>query len=769
MKPPRTAISWAAHVVVGALVVGLVGANWIGCVWQVPLAAACLAVVGALVATSLGHGATAMASMVACALLVGLGWGCARMDATRVQPVAQSAAADIRGIVETTPVAVGGRMRVRVRVVGVALAPSDLTAGSRLLVEYTNPRLGLRPGNLVRCTGTARPAASRDDPGWWRRYLERQMIGATLRAQSVVAVGRRGGVLGLRDSMRTALAQSAGRGLHGDVQTLVRGMALGGGGDLSSHAADDMRRAGIWHLLAVSGQNIAFVVLAMEWLTRACGLHRRTGKVMALACICVYCLACDGGASVARAGIVGSLVVWGELLDRERDRGYLTIVGLAVLLAIQPRAIADPGLQLSFAAVAGLLMIAPTLRVWLGGFVGPQCADYIASSIAATVATAPISIANFGSVSLVGIGVNVLVAPLAGPVVIAALVGALAGSVSLSLGVVPTLVAGLGAWAIAAVAHWGAAIPWASSTVPFAGIAVAVIIAAAVPVARWWLWAANPMRPATGRAFAATLCVAGMALVWTVPGRRGTPWPAVATLTVLDVGQGDAILLRSPDGAAALIDTGPSGDPSAVLARLRAAGVKRLSAVVLTHDQADHDGALADVLRQTSTALLVAPLAAGVSAAVAARERRDVWEAAAGDRVRVGVWTLDVLWPPATVPASTQPNDSALVVRATSPGLSVLLTSDAEGQVLRRLDIGHVDVIKVSHHGSDDPVLGAILSRVRPTVGLISVGARNPFGHPTRSTLATLQAFQLAVRRTDLNGSIDVVGLAGGVRITTER
>jgi competence protein ComEC len=574
----------------------------------------------------------------------------------------------------------------------------------------------------------------------------------------------------VRDTVRAALGEAAGRGLGGDRQTLVRGMALGGGGGLTDQVADDMRRAGIWHLLAVSGQNIAYVVLAIQWLVDALGLRRRPGTAVALGCVIVYLLACDGGASVWRAGIVGCLVLVGDLVDRERDRGYLMLVGLAVLLGMQPRGIADPGLQLSFAAVGGLLLLGPTLRTWMLGFFDSRGAEYVASSIAATLATAPITIANFGTMSLVGVAVNVLVSPLAGPVVIAALLGAVVGVASPSLGEVPTLVAGWGASLIADIAHAAATVPGASQSMAGPGIAVTIAVVVAIPVVRWWLWSSTaPSRiPRRAALVAAGIALAAVVQLAVAASRRSAPWPAVPTITVLDVGQGDAIVLRSPEGGAVLVDTGPDGAPARAVGQLAAVGVHRLSAVLVTHHQADHDGALGDVLASVPSASVYAPQAGAVAPSLHARLGRAVQPLAAGDQLRVGQWTLDVLWPPASLPKG-DPNDGALVIRATCPNFAVLLGSDAEGVVLRRLPIGRVDVVKVSHHGSDDPDLAAVLTSARPSVGVISVGAGNSFGHPTSATLATLAQFGVDVRRTDRDGPVTVQMAGGRLRVTGGR
>jgi competence protein ComEC len=248
-------------------------------------------------------------------------------------------------------------------------------------------------------------------------------------------------------------------------------------------------------------------------------------------------------------------------------------------------------------------------------------------------------------------------------------------------------------------------------------------------------------------------------------------------VSVLDIGQGDATLLQYGRHAV-LVDTGPPRGP--VLARLRAAGVDHLDALLVTHAQDDHLGAAADILAALPVGVLFdgrdgvrEPWGLRMAAAAARHDVRR-WAPAAGDVVRAGPITLRVLWPPAdggaTAPARTgdDPNDRAVVARAQVGPLSVLLTADAESGVLAGLDLGHVDVLKVAHHGSADPGLPAVLTRVRPRVAVVSVGAHNRYGHPVPATLRALAAAGAQVFRTDRQGTIGIEPAPrGGLRIDT--
>jgi competence protein ComEC len=267
------------------------------------------------------------------------------------------------------------------------------------------------------------------------------------------------------------------------------------------------------------------------------------------------------------------------------------------------------------------------------------------------------------------------------------------------------------------------------------------------------------------RLVAAALALAGVVAAGGLlrPGATALPAPSGARVTFLDVGQGDATLVQER-GTSVLVDTGPPDGP--VLDRLRRAGVRRLDALVVTHAQDDHDGAAAAVLRAMPVGVVldgrdgVRQVWGMQMAAEADRRRVRRIAPAAGQVLRAGRVRLRVLSPaPRTgelaIPGE-DPNQRAIVAEADVDGLRVLLTADAESDVLAGLDLGPVDVLKVSHHGSADAGLEALLPRLQPRIAAIEVGRNNTYGHPVPATIATLRASGAVVYRTDRDGSVRV-------------
>ncbi len=228
--------------------------------------------------------------------------------------------------------------------------------------------------------------------------------------------------------------------------------------------------------------------------------------------------------------------------------------------------------------------------------------------------------------------------------------------------------------------------------------------------------------------------------------------PAGLRVSVLDVGQGDAILLQPRDAAAVLVDGGPPGDGLA--AKLRAAGVTRLGAAIVTHDQSDHAGGIRELLGAFPIGRLLYAVLRRPDPGRGRAPRGSRPPPRPGERAAIG--RVAARRPLATGRAARRariagedPNQLALVMLARWRRFSMLLTADAEAETTP-IDPGPIDVLKVAHHGSDDAGLGDLLDRTRPRLAVISVGAGNPFGHPTPATLATLAAHGVPTLRTDL-------------------
>jgi competence protein ComEC len=453
---------------------------------------------------------------------------------------------------------------------------------------------------------------------------------------------------------------------------------------------------------------------------------------------------------VVRAGITGVLVALAWLANRPVARWHLLSVAAAGCLWLDPWAVLEPGFQLSFAAVVAIFTAAPRLRTWLEGTSCPaRLREPLAISTACTLATAPIAWAQFDRAALVGsLPANLAALPVVAPLLLTGIAATLVHPLSPLAALPLALAASMLGDYLVAVAQLGA---WLDAAV--GGIAIGLL---ALP-----LGLAARRRRGFARCVLALLAMGSCALaVSSLLGPQPHARAAATTLrvTFLDVGQGNATLVEAP-GFAALVDAGP--EAAHVARRLRSLGIGRLDALVLSHPQADHVGGAADVLDELEVARVLDPglpsdeRAEQMALAAARRGNVPVVLGRRGTSLGSGAFRLRVLGP-RHVLHGEDPNSAALVVVAEWGSCRVLLPADAEAAIELPLDPPAVDVLAVAHHGSDDPLLAALLRRVRPRLAVISVGAGNAYGHPAASTLATLATAGIPVERTDRDGELSV-------------
>ena len=379
---------------------------------------------------------------------------------------------------------------------------------------------------------------------------------------------------------------------------MLAGIVLGEDEGLTDDLRDDFKASGLYHLLAVSGQNITFLALGVIGLAWLLGIHRLVAEVVAIAAIAGYVLAVGWQPSVVRAGVAGGLASLAWLLSRPRDRWHFLALGAAVLLAWTPASLLEPGFQLSFAAVGSIFLLVPRLRSALEGYPAPPwLREALAVSTACGAATAPILWFQFGSVPVYSLPANALVTLAIGPLLGIALVG------SLIEPVLPSAALALG-WLNGWLAAYIAACARVIGGLPFAQVAPARPCACCSERRS----RCSPSSGCPGGAGRSPSHARPRRFPRSSPGscyrRRRCRRRQGLRITFLDVGQGDAILLQVPEGAV-LVDQGP---PEAdVAGQLRRLGVRRLSAVVLTHPQRDHIGGAEDVLRRLAVERVLDP------------------------------------------------------------------------------------------------------------------------------------------------------------------
>jgi competence protein ComEC len=468
------------HVHAAALCAGIAVANTA----RIPAVPAVAAAIAAAVVAAAVEADARLAAVATAVALLGWCWGSQRLDAIDQSPLARAigTAERVRAVI-TAPVR---RTKYQLRVPVQVLAFGESTLSEPALLELP---LGRAPpqGAIVEAVAVAKEPRGPEDGFDERTWLRRHGVHVVLSGSRWRLVGHRGGLGGTADRLRAQIAESIAPGLAGERRALVEGVVLGEDDGLSDDLKQAFRASGLYHLLAVSGQNVALVAGGALWLTWLLGAPRVAGHLAALTAILAYVLAVGPQPSVIRAGVAGALGSLAWLAARQRDRWYFLLLGAVALLGWNPYTLLDAGFQLSFAAVTAIFVVAPWLVEVLEGYPLPRSLRAVAAvSTACGVVTAPILWLQFGAVPLLSVPANALADPAIVPLLALAGVSALLAPVAPGAAAAAAWLNGWCAAYIAGCARLVAAVPFAQAHGAAAGVvAVGGLVGGAYAWQRW--------------------------------------------------------------------------------------------------------------------------------------------------------------------------------------------------------------------------------------------------------------------------------------------
>jgi competence protein ComEC len=774
----HAAIAFAAGIAVGLTDLGTLvpaGALFLGAVLLGGLALASLLTSGFPRTPAPAH--LPLALLASAGLLSG---GYARLDFERscLHLLPDDTAVTVEGVVTS---AVGPRIRLRldaIRADGSAV-PCRLEIPARM--RAARGEAAVDPGMLT--VGSLVHARA----SWWRPPGARR------------TAMRRPGVLMLEEVTRVsagvssrpaaerlrAVARDRTEMLFGAQAPLAASVLLAQREGLDHEVRERFARAGLSHLLAISGLHVGLVCGILVLLGSLLRLGRRGSALLAAAGTVGYVLLLGAPHSAVRAALQLVLLLAGTMLQRPTRPEALIATAALVILALEPAALLGAGFQLSFAGVAGLLALRPPLLRLLQG---PRAsgvlgrgrrwlADAVATSMAATLATAPVVAWHFGQVSPIGVVANLVGIPLLS-LTLPALAMALA--VGWAAPGVGTFLAGPGILGLAALDRTAAL----AAAVPGASVAVhgstAVVLAAAVGVGHSVSRRLGQVRPLI-RGVAWVGLTATLLVATTV-----RPPSGVVEIHVIDVGQGDAVAVRTPARRWLLVDAGLAGrghdaGERLVVPYLLRNGARRLEGLVLTHPHLDHMGGAAAVVTALRPRWVGDPGSPAASAPYldllnVVHGSGSPWMGLReGHRLMLDGLTVDFLHPAVIGAVEADPNDLSVVMKISYGDFSALLTGDATAAVEARLLRQHasglrVDVLKLGHHGSATSSTAEFLAATDAPVAVVSAGAGNRYGHPHRAVMERLEAREMDVLRTDQHGAVVIrADGRGGVDVRTER
>ena len=686
-------------------------------------------------------------------------------------------------VVTDAPETIGSRARFRAQVVApTAGAATNVAPGTNLLVYALPPDelVAQRPPPYVRHGDTMRLSGRLERPEPigdfdYAFYLESRQISAILwaRQSELVSVGGGFRPITALHRLRSALARGLQAAIPAPQSGLAQALLLGIRSELPQSVKDDFRTSGMSHLLAISGLHVG-VVMALSLAVAHAVAGRRNAAAVAVIAIVLWAYATLSGLDppVVRAAIMGSLVLGQTLLGRGIRGVTALLLAGAVMLAVDPSQLGSLSFLLSFTAMAGVILSLPTITVVSALVTAPlassdaapaRWAQYgitllVASaiiSVMTTLATLPLIAMHFGAIPLMSVPATILAMPALPAALVASALTASVGLVSTTLAVAP----GALAWAplswLTAVANAMPPALWAADWLT-APVAVAWYVVLGVLV---WLMSARPLRRIVAglrrrrwrpTGMAATVVAAvpvGIIVVVLLVGQlAATSADGRLHVYALDVGQGDAIMVVTPNGHQLLVDGGADSETTlAAIGPLIPASDRSLDVVAATHLDADHVGGLLGVLHRYRADVVLQGSVTPDSAlypqwqSVVTDRKRPALTLHAGHRVALGDGVmLEVL-----SPASGQPpagvrrtsNNGSLVLRLSYGEIAFLFTGDIEADAERHLvasnrDGLRADVLKVAHHGSRTSSTREFLRAVAPLSAVISSGHDNRFGHP---------------------------------------
>jgi competence protein ComEC len=640
-----------------------------------------------------------------------------------------------------------------------------------------------RAGRRIRAPVLLRKPPTWRDPGAppvvWQRLRRPFDLSGSIKSALVVTVARgpwwREAAAAIRRHVRDAVEQYVAPHSR-ESAAVVAAVLIGDRAGLSADVRQRLQIAGTYHVIVISGGHVALLVALCVFVVRLAIRPPRASAIVALVMVLAYGAVVTGGPSVTRA-VLGACVylTLGLAGVVPRARHVLALVALVVTV-VDPVTVLDIGAWLSFGATLGIVLDAGRCARWLSAPlqrmpVAPRAiatglAGLLAATLCVEAVLLPVTASAFGRISLAGLGLNFVAVP--------------AMAVAQGAGLATAIFSGW--WAEAArcagyVAHVAVRVlvgsadlvrvaPWVSWRVPPSGVIWVMAYYGGLALALH----AGRRRGVRLAGAAAALLACGIITTGPAVG-RARPQVGWLRMTMLDVGQGDAIAVQFPGGHSLLVDAGGTSDSFDIGSRvvtpaLWALGVRRLDWLAVTHPDLDHIGGARSVAadlapREIWEGVPVPANREWQRLRAAARVRGMVWRRLqAGDSLDVDGTRIEVLHPP--VPdweRQTPRNDDSLVLEVTYGDVELLLTGDVGHEFEDHPDLGPLRplrILKVAHHGSATSSAAAFLGAFRPELALVSAGEANPFGHPVPRVLARLAAVGAEVFRTDRDGAIAV-------------
>jgi len=641
----------------------------------------------------------------------------------------------------------------------------------------------VRYGDLVRLKGLYSNYSDSSNPYQfdYYDYLSKRDISGTmtvLNERDIQVVGRDKGniFVSLSIRLKNMIAGRFGTMMSSYHSTLFSSILFGlKAAPLDDDLKDKYQKAGVVHILVASGQQVSILIGVALASGKMIGMRPLTASAVTSFMIWFFAAMAGFCPSILRASIMGQIVVAGKALEREGEFYNSLSAAALVLLVMNPNNLFDIGVQLSFVATWALVYIAPFIKDILGRYIRSGISDLLSVAFAPVIATMPLCVYYFSTVSFVSFFSNLFVVPLAEIITTAGFICAF-----LSIIFYPAAWI-LGKVLVSLLSFLDIAVSLFSSF-PFARVYVSqpsvLFVLAYFAVL---IWSIEMIKKNGVRTFFSSVKRPAAAVLLLLLFAPVVLAGKDLSVTVLDVGQGDSIFVRSPEGKVLLIDGGISkAGRSVVLPFLKKMGVNNIDLLVLTHPHDDHVAGLPYVMNNVSVSRVLDIGLPHTSAyymnflKLVENNRIKYTVAKSGQKFFLGSATATVLAPFGEGENSGRDlNNNSVVLRLVYGRTSFLFMGDAgfeeEAALLARGIVLKSDVIKIGHHGSSTSTSDDFLGRVAPRFSVISVGKVNRYGHPSLRTIQTIKDSGSKLYRTDIDGAVTITSDGKTIRIRTAK
>lgn len=600
----------------------------------------------------------------------------------------------------------------------------------------------------------------------------------------------------LANKVRNSMKRKIEQNLPNETSELLSGMLIGEKSNLQKEIQEDFRDSSLSHVLAISGMHVSYVMLGITFLISKIKFSKKMSKIVTILILLFFIILTGKTASVTRACFMSSYIILASLLHKKAHVLGSISISLLIILIINPYFILDIGLQLSYGGTIGIVLIYPILKKYkkkkedkTGRIkkvlykIKDKIIDTILITISANLVIFPIILFHYNTMSFTFIISNLLISPIIGIIIILGFLFVFASYIISPISKIMFFFLQILLSVLAQIAHFCAGLPLSKVYFPTPKIYIIIIYYLFLI---YFILVKNKI--ITGKKIGKKVFIIFIIIV-IILNLILNFIPKTFTISFIDVGQGDSMLISTPKGNNIIVDGGGSRDETSfnigkqtLIPYLLNKGITKLDYVIISHFDSDHVGGILSVLEELKAEkVIICEQEENENykrfKEIVKNKKLKVYVVKKGDNLKIeeDIW-LKILWPKDERIKENAINNNSIVAKLNYKSSSILLTGDiekiAENEILKEYENSNIlnaSILKVAHHGSKSSSINKFLEKVKPQIALIGVGEKNTFGHPNSGVLNRLENLNTKIYRTDENGEITIkIDSRGKVKIRTK-